>query len=99
MFWRKKNQAKTDIQETYVAVSKPVARPIDFTKEASPEEVETVSVIASAILAGDQLDASIKVVSVKEVNHDKEAAALIVASVMAHDQPESVFRLVSIQEQ
>ena len=103
-FFKRKNEPVVSSQgwdQTEVQVpasAAPVPDPLDFTCPVTDEERETVSVIASSILAGDRPDSIIKVRSVTGIDLDKEAAAAIVGAVLSAERSDTVFRLKSITE-
>jgi hypothetical protein len=68
-----------------------------FLVPVSEEEKELVSVIASAIAAGDHPDSKIRVKNVMAVDAEKEIVAVIAAALAAEDYPNSHFHLKSIK--
>ena len=103
-FFKRKNGPAVSSQgwdQNEVQIPEPVVPapdPLDFACPITDEERETVSVIASAILAGDSPDSIIKVRSVTGIDLDKEAAAVIVGAVLSAERSDTVFRLKSITE-
>lgn len=69
---------------------------VDFTRIISDEEREVVAVVTSAVLAGSNESAHMRVRNVTGIDTDKEIAAALVAAIAAHDKPEDSFRLHSI---
>ena len=69
---------------------------VDFARTISDEEREVVAVVTSAVLAGSNESAYMRVRNVTGIDTDKEIAAAIVAAISTHDKPEGSFRLHSI---
>ena len=69
---------------------------VDFARTISDEEREVAAVVTSAVLAGSNESAYMRVRNVTGIDTDKEIAAAIVAAIAAHDKPEDSFRLHSI---
>lgn len=62
------------------------------------EEYELVSVIATAIAAGDQPDSSFTIKRIMKRNPEAELVSVIASSIASADKPESQFVVRSIQE-
>ena len=69
-----------------------------LTFPVSAEESERVSVIASAILAGDRMDAKIRVKRVLGIDAQRVDAGIIAAAIAADDCPNTAFRLKRVSE-
>lgn len=80
----------TEVEDDYIRLG--IAYP------ASAEEKELVSVITSAIMAGDNPDTNVKVKNVYAIDEDKEVAAVMACAIAADDQPSSSFKLKSITQ-
>lgn len=68
-----------------------------LTRTITEEERELVSVIASAIMAGDRPHSQFRIQSVIGIDEDKEAAAVIAAAIAARDYPHAAFKLISVE--
>lgn len=76
--------AKWELVEPFVAV-------------ADESERKRVSVISTAIAAGDKPDSEFKVTRVDALNPEYKRVSLIAASIAANDRPESSMTCVRIQ--
>ena len=86
-------EQKNDSDRSMISEAKGLA----FFVPVSEEEKELVSVIASAIAAGDHPDSKISVKNVMAVDTEKEIVAVIAAALAAEDYPNSHFHLKSIE--
>ena len=71
---------------------------LGIAKPAGQEEKELVSIITSAIMAGDNPDTHFKIKNVYAIDENKEVAAVVAAAVAAGDKPNSHIRLKSVVE-
>lgn len=98
MFWKRKKKQIIDTNKILPIQSSSLKESVDFTIEATQEEIEVVSILTSAIMAANQEDSKFKIRSVRRIDEDKIAAAAIVASILAQDKSESTVRLVGVKE-
>ena len=73
-------------------------REIPLFVEVEGSQREIAAVISSAICAGDALDSSWQVKSIKQYNPDAKVINLIAASLAAEMYPESQWKIHSIKE-
>ncbi|SHJ32578.1 hypothetical protein [Lutispora thermophila] len=71
---------------------------VGLTRTITDEEREIVSLIASAIMAGDRPFSQFRIKSVIGIDEDKEAAVVIAAAIAAKDYPNAAFKLISVEE-
>lgn len=99
-----KNALNRGIPAASAAPAPPVNVPEDdysrlgLTVPIADSEKELVSVIASAVLAGDNPNAKIRVKSVVGINTEKEIAGIVACAVASGANPNSKYRIVSITE-
>lgn len=95
--FRSKPKSQNQFENTVDTVSEDVDS-VNFYREVSLEEKELVSVIASAIMAGEKTDSQFVVKEVIGIDTDKEIVAAIVSAIASGDNPDSHFVLKSIEE-
>lgn len=71
---------------------------LGLTRPIGADEVELVSVIASAIFAGDHPDSAVRVKRITALDEEKIAAVAAVSAFAASDHPDSMLQLVRITQ-
>lgn len=103
LFERLFGKRKEEVTTTLISAEKPVEETEEWEEipayvGASPEDYERVSVIATAIAAGDAPEIRFIVKSILQRNPEVTEVALIAASVAAEYEPSSQFVVKSIRK-